>query len=234
MNERNSDFPAPSKGSIVACLLLSAVGFIMIAVAATMAFQSWRFTTFGVKVSGVVNKVEEFKSKKGKIRRSYPSTFITPDGRSVTIKVEAGGPYAVNDRVAALTLPSNGGYEVKVNHFDALWRGPIALAAAGTFWALLMLILTWISVRRFREIQFLLTSGKRIAVMVTAIDRKRRRSGKKGSSRPRYVVTATAPDGFNYRSDSSTSLPSDSLIGTEVSILVNPENPRSYYFPFPG
>jgi len=208
------------------------VGFGLIGGAGYQALESRRFVEEGIAVPGKVSSFEEYTKKDGKVVRRYLGTLTLPDGSEASLQLHGGRN--VGDLIQGLALKESDGFEVKENSHDGLWREPIAMGLGGVFWISIIGFFFWLALRRNREIKRLIKEGVLTEVTIDFVGNLYNLSTKGKNGKRRYGVSAKSADGRGFISEYHRRQPRPSLVGERVRILVDKDNPRSYYFPFPG
>ena len=217
-----------------AFFIFGAIGILLIVAAGGVASSSLSLLQRGVVVSGLVTDVKEsrYTDKKGNSKRRFSSTvsFTPASGAPKTFSQD--GDYGRGSRVDVVYDPSDIG-SARIKSFSSLWGGATALGVAGLIFSLVGFGGGSFAIKRERAIAHLLVHGQSIRARIVGV--KSHRSSGKGRRRRSYQVVARAvepipgiPD--ELLSETLREEPSDAIIGTDVEVLIDPQNPRSYVF----
>ncbi len=221
------------KGLAIFGIASTLFGLVFAGIALHLMSKAAEFREKGQAAEGVVTevRVEHSTDSKGKSHTKYHSTIQYQPTNGSFHTFSASSQLSQGEHVPVLYLPEHP-EEAMLRSVADSTSGNLIFLLFGLVSAGIGVTVLIYSYKKVKEISWLKAHGSRIKVRVIGINSTCHKSGRPHSSTYQVVAQGAHPRGgiHQFKSETVSIDPGDSLIGQDLEVLVDPRDPKRYYF----
>ena len=208
------------------------VGCVLLFVGLLLWKNTRSFVARAQPTEGVVIEMLESRDSDGDIMYRPLVRFTTPDGREVTVTGNASRPagFSTGETVTVLRDPHDP-HDSRLGDFKSLWLGPIILSGIGALFAAIAGGIFFAGRLGNQKKQYLLAYGNAIQTDVQGVERNT--SLEVNGRNPWRITSQWLDPAANklrvFHSENLWYDPQKFLNVKEVTVLLDPKNPKRYY-----